>query len=546
MYFQQKQRELKLSAQVLNRPTTLNDNAQLASYLVAYHVAKEKMSHTVAEKLIHPASLDMVCTIFDDTSAEKLRSIPDEITDVSNCATLLVYVRYVWQDDFMEDLLCCLTLPTNITGGWWAKDQALRKVFGSFSNPQHAFFIDLVLTLTKTEEDTSMKPTVRVKSKNLHTSGMDILTAQWFVMGTQESLKKCVRDFDGVKRAADKFVEWANEKLQEQDGKAEVQAALPEKWVRKKRAMPGELAEDEPLPDPDSEYKTKAHNLILDTVTKSNFACLDPRNFPQRDKGLQAAALHKFDDRATVETLQAELTSLVTQTKLALHAKTVIHCYFILSRYNLLTDAYHVIGLGYKFLLALSVTQVACERCFSTLKFVKNRLRSTTSQDHLEGFMLMSTEKEIHVLSFRRQVIMQLDSRNWSFEETNYVIFLSSEEVRCYHCKELGHQKKRCPKLQQGAKPLAPAPRPSESTSKRSTEGGKTTTAPLPITSKGGKGEEAPEATGASAPPETASGEKATKCTTIARRKKAVAMSTGEAKQGATKPTIWRWVRESS
>ncbi|MBN3272103.1 F200A protein, partial [Polyodon spathula] len=29
---------------------------------------------------------------------------------------LLVYVRYVWQDDFMEDLLCCLTLPTNTTG----------------------------------------------------------------------------------------------------------------------------------------------------------------------------------------------------------------------------------------------------------------------------------------------------------------------------------------------------------------------------------------------------------------------------------------------
>ena len=33
-------------------------------------------------------------------------------------------------------------------------------------------------------------------------------------------------------------------------------------------------------------------------------------------------------------------------------------CYLILSRYNLLTDAYHVIGLGYKFLLTLSVTQV--------------------------------------------------------------------------------------------------------------------------------------------------------------------------------------------
>ena len=30
--------------------------------------------------------------------------------------TLLVYVRYVWQDDFIEDLLCCLNLSAQVTG----------------------------------------------------------------------------------------------------------------------------------------------------------------------------------------------------------------------------------------------------------------------------------------------------------------------------------------------------------------------------------------------------------------------------------------------
>ena len=73
----------------------------------------------------------------------------------------------------------------------------------------------------------------------------------------------------------------------------------------------------------------------------------------------------------------------------------VICCYQILQKYNLLTDAYHVIGLAYKFLLTLSVTQVACERSFSTLKYVKNRLRSTLTQDHLSAFMLMSIEKDV-------------------------------------------------------------------------------------------------------------------------------------------------------
>ena len=48
-----------------------------------------------------------------------------------------------------------------------------------------------------------------------------------------------------------------------------------------------------------------------------------------------------------------------------------------------------------KFLLTLSVTQVACERSFSTLKYIKNRLRSTLSQEHLSAFMLMSTERDI-------------------------------------------------------------------------------------------------------------------------------------------------------
>ena len=75
----------------------------------------------------------------------------------------------------------------------------------------------------------------------------------------------------------------------------------------------------------------------------------------------------------------------------------VICCYKILQSYNLLTDAHLIIGLAYKFLLTLSVTQVACERSFSTLKYIKNRLRSTLSQEHLSAFMLMLTDDSINI-----------------------------------------------------------------------------------------------------------------------------------------------------
>ena len=62
---------------------------------------------------------------------------------------------------------------------------------------------------------------------------------------------------------------------------------------------------------------------------------------------------------------------------------------------NLLTDAYKSIGLAYKLLLTLPVSQVQCERSFSALKRIKSRLRSTMTQEHLEAFMLMSVEKNI-------------------------------------------------------------------------------------------------------------------------------------------------------
>lgn len=52
----------------------------------------------------------------------------------------------------------------------------------------------------------------------------------------------------------------------------------------------------------------------------------------------------------------------------------------------------------------LPVTQVACERSFSVLKYIKNRLMSTNFQEHLEAFMLMAIEKDI-VMSLYSELI---------------------------------------------------------------------------------------------------------------------------------------------
>ncbi|RXN32369.1 SCAN domain-containing 3-like protein [Labeo rohita] len=43
---------------------------------------------------------------------------------------------------------------------WWAKDEALRKVFGRFAKPDNALYTDLVITMEKIEKDVTMKPVI--------------------------------------------------------------------------------------------------------------------------------------------------------------------------------------------------------------------------------------------------------------------------------------------------------------------------------------------------------------------------------------------------
>lgn len=70
-------------------------------------------------------------------------------------------------------------------------------------------------------------------------------------------------------------------------------------------------------------------------------------------------------------------------------------CYIYLYKYNMHSAAYSNLFVVYEYLLTLSFTQVECERAFSKLKIIKNRLRSSMTQQKLEAFMLMSTETQL-------------------------------------------------------------------------------------------------------------------------------------------------------
>lgn len=103
--------------------------------------------------------------------------------------------------------------------------------------------------------------------------------------------------------------------------------------------------------------------------------------------------LDELDQNFTIE--ENELDEDFTIESCASCKDCSLCCYNVLLKYNLFTSTYKLITLAYKYLLTLSISQVSCERSFSTLKNLKTRLRSQLSQEHLEPLMLMACERDI-------------------------------------------------------------------------------------------------------------------------------------------------------
>ena len=124
--------------------------AQLASFKVAYRIAKCKRVHTIAEEFVLPAALDLVSTMIGESAAQRLKAVPlsnntisrriDKISDniddqlvakmrgnefslqldeatisTSNKDLYLIcYVRFIDNNDnIVEDLLFCEPILTN-------------------------------------------------------------------------------------------------------------------------------------------------------------------------------------------------------------------------------------------------------------------------------------------------------------------------------------------------------------------------------------------------------------------------------------------------
>ncbi|XP_063766181.1 zinc finger BED domain-containing protein 5-like [Eleginops maclovinus] len=149
-FFQRKLNNCRIQQTSFVKSASVPANAQLASYKVAYRVAQCKKPHSIAEELILPCAIDMVATMIDEATANKLKVIPlsnntvgrrildmssdiaeqvndmvrastrfalqvDEATDSNKDCLLITYVRFIAAGDMKEDLLFCKKLKTRAT-----------------------------------------------------------------------------------------------------------------------------------------------------------------------------------------------------------------------------------------------------------------------------------------------------------------------------------------------------------------------------------------------------------------------------------------------
>lgn len=259
--------------------------------------------------------------------------------------------------------------------------------------------------------------------------------------------------FEHILKMAKDFAEYIQLELHKDGLDIELEQQLPEKRMRVAKRQPGEITADEARSiarTPNKLYEIEVFNVILDTSLEqiirrfnanqelmNDIALLDPRGFGQmKQKQIGNNMLSKIAELAKVDKfdLQRQLQQFAVhyedyncgigmigrnasyatnntdlnggqsdndERELTYHCHNKTKCYqCLVCAVDLLCDLnsygpiFQSLYTAYKFILTLSCTQVSCERMFSVLKVIKNRLRSSLGQELLEDFMLFYVERD--------------------------------------------------------------------------------------------------------------------------------------------------------
>ncbi|XP_029447997.1 zinc finger BED domain-containing protein 5-like [Rhinatrema bivittatum] len=147
-FFQCRKRQLSRQHVQCKRPLS-SEQAERASFEVSYRIARARKPPSIAETLIFPAALNMVKIMCGETEANKLKAVllsentvklrieaiavhqEAMLVERLKCTLayalqiavstegqdtyVLAFVRYIWEDAILEDILYCLPLPERET-----------------------------------------------------------------------------------------------------------------------------------------------------------------------------------------------------------------------------------------------------------------------------------------------------------------------------------------------------------------------------------------------------------------------------------------------
>ncbi|XP_005868617.1 PREDICTED: zinc finger MYM-type protein 6 isoform X1 [Myotis brandtii] len=152
-FFEQKSLEMECQNSSFKKCLLVEKSLVKASYLIAFQIAASKKPFSIAEELIKPHLVEMCSEVWGSSAGDKMKTIPlsnnmighridelsadiedqliqkvreskwfalqiDESSEISNTTLLLCYIRFIDNDcsDIKEELLCCIEMPSPITG----------------------------------------------------------------------------------------------------------------------------------------------------------------------------------------------------------------------------------------------------------------------------------------------------------------------------------------------------------------------------------------------------------------------------------------------
>lgn len=200
--------------------------------------------------------------------------------------------------------------------------------------------------------------------------------------------------------------------------------SFAEKRKRKVKKFFDEIAQDEPIEDPETKFRVDIFNRIIDTVTNrlqerfegqqfvaKTFSFLQPKNLIKAsDNEVKIAAQHFMsiyktdfiaDDNDNAHAHEDDLCEEILSFKNVIFKEeltnnefqSVVDVLKYIHEYEL-ASSYPNFVLAIIIFMTLPVTVASAERSFSKLKLIKTYLRSSIAQDRLDALAIISIEIE--------------------------------------------------------------------------------------------------------------------------------------------------------